>query len=245
MPVMIVRRAFALSHLVSSPLLTRLPTKILPSCRGLGGLVRRERDRVPQLFEASDVVPFDPSRVEVVEVVGPQIGRGLLIAQEVVRDDQDALRHSNNGLLFAPPPGKAVKLGMQIGAALPGDRPGDLPQHGPQPGIAFGRLATQALAATLVVTRTDTSPRGQVPSRGEPPHIHADCSDQGRRRTRPHARDRLQQRRGFLVGSHVQIDVLLRLRQRLVQEVQEVDVRQDPLEEDQVVGLDPTVQGLA
>src|SRR5262249_3276324 len=147
--------SWAVHDMYVTSVLTRLPTKILPSCRGLGGLVRRERNRIPQVFEASDVVLFDPSRVEVVKGVGSQIRIGLLLAYEVVRDDQKALRHGDDGFLLAPPRGKAVKLGMQRGAALPGDRPGDLPQHGPQPGMPCGCPATQALAAALGVARTD------------------------------------------------------------------------------------------
>src|SRR6476620_10841341 len=119
--------------------------------RRSGGRGRRgtERDGVAELLEARDVVTLalpGGALVEALEVGGAQVAVRFAVPEDVVGDDEDAVRHGDDGFWGATPAGQAMVLRGQVSAPFPTGTPGALAEHGPQPGVAFGEPPAQALA---------------------------------------------------------------------------------------------------
>jgi hypothetical protein len=76
------------------------PLKLLVS--GHSGRRRwRQCDRIAELFEASNVLALEPSCVSLVEVISPQIQVWLMLAQQVIEDDEDAMGQREDCTPFA------------------------------------------------------------------------------------------------------------------------------------------------
>ena len=54
---------------------------------------------------------LDLGGLQFLKVIRTQIAVGLVFAQHMVQDDQDAMRDRDYRLLLAPPAGNAMKLG--------------------------------------------------------------------------------------------------------------------------------------
>lgn len=100
-----------------------------PSLARSGGRLWLERDGVAELLQAADVVALEPRGVELVEVVGAELGVRTLVAQHVIDDDAHAAGDGDDGLVLAPAASDAVVLGVQVGTLRPGDAPGHLAEH--------------------------------------------------------------------------------------------------------------------
>ena len=124
----------------------------------LGRLFGSERDGVPELLQALDMVTLDAGRIKCLKVISSQISIRFLLSQDMVEDDQDLVGESHDGFLLAATAGDAVVKGREIGVFRVRNGPGDLCEHASQIGIALGGLPAQALAAALFVARTDLDP---------------------------------------------------------------------------------------
>lgn len=120
-----------------------LRKSLLPA---LCSLDRCERDLVAELSEAVDVVPLDTRGVELVEVVGTEIGVGLPGPQQVVGDHEHTVGDGHRRLVLAPATREPVVLRGEVLVPRAGEAPSDLAQDRAQPGVALRRLPAQALA---------------------------------------------------------------------------------------------------
>src|SRR5260221_573514 len=107
--------------------------------------------------------------------------------------------------------------------------------------LSAGSTGGQLLAPTLVVARTDPSPRSQVLSARKPTHIHADFTHQCRGRRGANPGNRLQEPAGFLVGLQINRDLLLDLAELLVDPVA---MFEDLAQEQAMVRADSPLKGL-
>lgn len=205
-------------------------------------LLGRECDGVAELFEAMNVVPFQTCGVQLGEVVRAEVVVGLLITQDMVGTDQDTVGHRHDRFGPTAAAGETGELGAKVAILGAGSRPGDLTEGSAEPGVALGGLATEALAAALLVAGADTRPRGQMFGRGEAPHVRADFRHQSRGRLLLHPGDRLEQRHGRSERGLRAVHLVLELGEGLLNEV---DVRKEAGEQDQVIGLDAPLQGAA
>src|SRR2546423_1830174 len=81
------------------------------------------------------------------------------------------------GFLLATPTSHAVIEGRQIMVFGMGDGPRDFKQDTSQVRIAFRRLAAEPLAPTLLVSGTQSSPRGQMFVGRKARHIRTDLGN--------------------------------------------------------------------
>src|SRR6266581_3682470 len=105
----------------------------------------------------------------------------------------------NQGAFLSSPCRQPFVLGRQIRVLRFRSNMGNFDEDLPQPAIPFPRLATQALAPTLVVPRTHPRPRGEMLSAGETTHIGANLCDKNLGRPLPDPRDRIQEGDGLLL----------------------------------------------
>src|SRR6187455_1457946 len=105
--------------------------------------------------------------ISLVEVVRSQVAVDGSLGQHVVDDDQDRVGDGHGRLRSTTPGCKSSVLRGQVGALGPRCGVCRLDYTGPQPGTALARLAAVTLAGTLVVTRTQAGPGGQVLGIGE------------------------------------------------------------------------------
>ncbi len=112
-----------------------------PGGRGrLGCLLRREGDGISKLLQPLDVVTFDARLVQVIEVVGPEIGVRALVAQHIVEAHEDAVRDRDDRFVLAATTGNTLEEGAEVRATGPRRRPRDLAEDGTRPDVAFGCL---------------------------------------------------------------------------------------------------------
>ena len=101
---------------------------------------RCEGDGIPKVLQPLDVVAFDARLVQVIEVVGLEIGVRALVAQHIVEAHEDAVRDSDDRFVLAATTGKTLEEGAERRATGPRRRPRDLAEDGARPDGAFGCL---------------------------------------------------------------------------------------------------------
>src|SRR5437870_11334571 len=104
------------------------------------GRERSQRDVLPELLEATDVMVFDACSVQLIEVVDAELYVRLACFQDVVDHDQQAVRHGDRGLVASSTSRDAVELCVKVRGALLDARPGDLAHNPPQPDVAGGSV---------------------------------------------------------------------------------------------------------
>src|SRR6266567_6953912 len=182
-----------------------------------------QHDLVTQGLQAAHGGVALTSRVQRLEEVRAQIMVVLVGPQHLVDDGQEAVADGHDGALLAHAAGQAMVLGREIGLLGVGNDPDDLGQHGAQVRMALGGGGPQALAATLLVARSDPSPGSQMLGRRKATHVRADLSQDGRRGQAPAARDLHEAREKPFVGSKQLVDLISERVQLALQEVDEVE----------------------
>src|SRR5712692_3907673 len=153
-------------------LLKKSPRPTPESSSGLRARV--QVDLVAQAFEPPHEVLLDHLLIMLIEVVAAQVLIAPPVAQQMVDDDQDAMTNRDGGAFGSAPCGDAAILRRQIGILAVSSGVGGLDQEPARVGVAFARLATEPLARTLMIARTDAHPGRQMFGRGELVHLQAD-----------------------------------------------------------------------
>src|SRR5215207_8061307 len=141
----------------------------------------------------------------------------------MIGNHQDGVTNGHGSSLLAPTGGESAVLSREVSVPRTTSGMRRLHEGRPQPGIALGCLATSAFASTVVITRTHSSPGGQLPRSGEATHISSDLRQYRLRRTPPHSRDRLQSLKCFFQRAHPLGNLRTQLLDGLLEKV---DVRQ-------------------
>src|SRR5579872_1828973 len=100
--------------------------------------------------------------IELLKKVRPQIVVLLLVAQEMIDDDQQTVTDGDDGAFLADATSQAVILGREVVVPGMGDDPDTLGQDGPQMPIALVGGRFEALAPTLFVAWRNPRPGGQM-----------------------------------------------------------------------------------
>src|SRR5215469_1608292 len=85
--------------------------KILSSPRASGRRCGCEGDGVAELFETPDMVALETLGVQAIEVVGPEVTVGPMVAEHMVEDDQDAVGDCHDCFLDAASARHAMEEG--------------------------------------------------------------------------------------------------------------------------------------
>src|SRR5215216_8130563 len=141
----------------------------------------------------------------------------------MIGNHQYGMANGHSSSLLAPTGGESAVLSREVSVPRTTGGMRRLDEGCPQPGIALAGLATSAFASTLVITRTHSSPGGQVPIRGEAAHVRADLGQYRLRCTPPHSRNRLQSLNCFSERAHPLGNLRTQLLYGLIEKV---DVRQ-------------------
>ena len=75
---------------------------------------RSKGDDIAESLQLVDIAPLAAGAVKPVEIVGAEIGGGLVVTQQMVEDHQHPVRHRHDRFLLAPSMGEAVKLSREI-----------------------------------------------------------------------------------------------------------------------------------
>jgi hypothetical protein len=111
-------------------------------------------------FKSLDRAAPDPLGMQAIEVVGPQLAVGSLSRQHVVRGNQDAMAHRDDGLLVPAVAHETAVPGSQGTARPSRRRQGGLGQGRTQPAVPPSRLPRLVLARALVIAGTEARPAG-------------------------------------------------------------------------------------
>ena len=109
-----------------------------------------------------------PLAFALIKIRATHLPIGFSLGQDLVDDDQNRMRQRNQCPFLASSGRDAPVLRRELGLLGFGRDMGNLDQNVPEPDIAFARLATQALAATLGMAGADPRPGGQMFGIGEP-----------------------------------------------------------------------------
>src|SRR5215207_8732558 len=120
----------------------------------------------------------------------------------MIGDHQYGMANGHGSSLLAPTGGESAVLSREVSVLCTTGGMRRLDEGRPQPGITLGGLATSAFASTLVITRTHSSPGGQLPIRGEATHISSDLRQYRLRCAPSHSRNRLQSLNCFFERAH-------------------------------------------
>src|SRR5215208_2205651 len=120
----------------------------------------------------------------------------------MIGNHQYGVTDGHGSSLLAPTGGESAVLRGEVSVPRTTSGMRRFHQGRPQPGIALGGLATSAFASTLVITRTHSSPGGQLPIGGEATHISSNLRQYRLRRTPPHSRNRIQTLNCFFERAH-------------------------------------------
>src|SRR5262249_21769700 len=171
---------------------TRRPCYKTPP-RHSGNGLGFEGDLVAQAFQLPHQLSGAPLRLQPVEVLRTQLLVRLPLLQHLIAYYQQRVRHRNQRLLLAAPPRQPPILRRQVRLARPARGPSRLHQRTPQPAVSVHRPTTVPLTGTLVIARTQSPPRRQLPARREPAHVAADLRQHHLRGPPADPRDRRQQ----------------------------------------------------
>jgi hypothetical protein len=80
----------------------------------------------------------------------------------MIGDNQYGVTNGHGSALLAPTGGESALLSPEVSVPPTTSGMRRLHEGRPQPGIALAGLATSAFASTLVITRTHSSPGGQM-----------------------------------------------------------------------------------
>src|SRR5581483_3588697 len=106
------------------------------------------------------MLSLNPCGIEFVEIISSQIRIRRFRLQDMVNDDQDAMRNGHDRLLLAQATSQAMILRREVVVFGMGDRPDHFSKDSSQIGIAFGCSPSQTFSSTLSVAWTETRPRG-------------------------------------------------------------------------------------
>src|SRR5713226_700811 len=123
--------------------------------------------------------PSNALPVVLIPVCGAEILEMGPVAEHVVDGDENGVGHCHRGFARAPATGEAAVASCEEVGVSPAGADGAkrrLDQGAPKPGIAEAGRGVVTLAAALVVTRADTSPRGEVLWAGEASHVGSGLS---------------------------------------------------------------------
>src|SRR5215204_3393513 len=137
----------------------------------------------------------------------------------MIGDNQHGVTNGHGSSLLAPTGGESAVLSREVSVPRTTGGMRRLDEGCPQPGITLGGLATSAFASTLVISRTHSSPGGQLPIRGEATHISSDLRQYRLRRTPPHSRNRLQSLKCFFERAHPLANLRTQLLYGLIEKV--------------------------
>ena len=178
--------------------------------------------------------------VAFVEIVCSEFVIGTTIAHDVVRDFENAVTDRNDRLFVAALAFDATVPGLERGPVAAGGRQAGLDQGASQVAVALTRLPTAPFAGTLVLAGTHGAPATQVGGRGKPAHVAAGFRHDADRADAIDPRNRVQSGQHRFEWAQAPIDFRRHATDRLVEEV---DLRQDPLDEKRVVRPKPALQG--
>src|SRR5262249_31947746 len=99
-----------------------------------------------------------------------------------------------------------------------------------------------SLSSALLVAWAKSGPGSEVPRRWKSAHVHANLGQDRRGGNRSDPRDGLQQGEGFLERRETALDLNLHLSDCLLEEI---DVREDLVDQDKVMRLQPSGESLA
>src|SRR5579859_2095522 len=95
----------------------------------------------------------------------------------MIDNHQNAMSDGHGCAFLSSSSSDATKLSGQVPVFLTGDDMSGLQQQSAQPGVAFAGLSRKSLACTLVIARTNSRPRCQVPSRRKLLHVESNFSE--------------------------------------------------------------------
>src|SRR5712691_11991546 len=103
---------------------------------------------------------FGAGAVQTIEVVDAKFSIRLPRAQDVIDDDEEAVRHCDGRLFLASASCESVVLRVEVTRLCPDARPYDLAHDRPQPHVPVVRRSFHTFAGALLVGRAQTGPRG-------------------------------------------------------------------------------------
>src|SRR5215207_6706261 len=137
----------------------------------------------------------------------------------MIGNHQYGMANGHSSSLLAPTGGESAVLSREVSVPRTTGGMRRLDEGCPQPGIALGGLATSASASTLVITRTHSSPGGQLPRSGEAAHVSSDLGQYRLCCAPSHPRDRLQSLNCFFERAHPLGDLRTQLLYGLIEKV--------------------------
>src|SRR6266487_5692894 len=212
-----------------------------PSANLPSSLLGNERHCVAESLKLPDRTLCQPRAISLLEIVCPQIAVRLLGREHMIDDYQKAVGNRHDRLLLPQTTRQAVVLGGKIVIFPMREHPDHFCQNGPQGGIAFRRLSIEPFASTLLVPGADPCPRRQVVGRGKTRHIITNFPQNSGGSKLSNRRNTHQQGHGILKRREALFNVLLQLLQGLLQKS---NMSQDMFEQQTMMGLNPTIEGL-
>jgi hypothetical protein len=116
---------------------------------------------------------LEPLSIQPIAVLGTQVSRGLLVAQRVVEDHQQGMRHRQGGAPLAPPTRDPVIERGEGGVGGAGKGLRHLAQQRLAAGTARPRARLELFVPTLRIARADPRPGGRVVVRREDTPVRA------------------------------------------------------------------------
>jgi hypothetical protein len=117
-------------------------------------LDRFKGNGVPKTLQATYHMRYRALATPPIEVLATEIVRLHFVLQNVIRRHQDRMTHRDDRPILPTSRCQSTILGRQLSPLVSSRRPGRLRQRAPEPFVALGRLATAALARTLVIAWT-------------------------------------------------------------------------------------------
>jgi hypothetical protein len=128
------------------------------------------------MLETADEPLLSISGVKGVEEVGATLKVGSLASNHVINNDENGMGNSDSGFLGPATATDAVILFTEISFGTPGGM-SSLDESRAQVAVGGRQFGGELFGAALLLTRSDTSPGGQVVSGGKNGHIDANLAD--------------------------------------------------------------------
>jgi hypothetical protein len=137
------------------------------------GRARLQLYLIANAFQSLHKAARGTLRVQAIKVIAAVLAIASAVANHVISDDQDAVRHGEGRLFQTAALRYPVKESGEQAILLVGNRPGTLYQDAAQIAIAFPCAAGKPLAGALRIARTQAGPISQMRFIRERAHVRA------------------------------------------------------------------------
>ena len=175
---------------------------------------------VAQRLKTVDQASRDVLFVALIEEARTGIGVFGFIGEQVIGNGQDGVANRDDRFLLTAASDEPVVLRAEVGVPSAAAGVRGLDKGGPQPNVTFARLASLALASTLVVAGAHASPGRQVSRGRESRHVQPDLGHENLSNPSTDAGDGIQAVHGIIERAQALLDFDIELLDEFIQAVQ-------------------------